>query len=90
MKKNIWVFLTVLLVGYSGGVITGVMVDEDQIYNTTVKKIRQKRSTGDIVIDVDPPAKSSLSKKELREKKKEERKQERKERRKEKKLNNQP
>lgn len=75
MKKGkIWMVLALLFIGYSGGVITGVVVDADQVYHTTIKKIRQNRSPdGTLVIDVDSASGEQKSKKELRKEKKAER-----------------
>ena len=63
--RKIYVALFFIFLGFSGGLITGVVVDADQIYNTTVKNIKQKKSSGNLVLDVktDQPIKS---KKEIR------------------------
>ncbi len=66
--------LALLFIGYSGGIITGVFVDTDQVYHTTIKKIRQNKSPdGTLVIDFDSTTGEPKSKKEMRQEKKEER-----------------
>ncbi len=66
--------IALLFIGYSGGIITGVFVDTDQVYNTTVKKIRQNKSPGGtLVIDVDATTGELKSKKDIRQEKKLER-----------------
>lgn len=73
MTKKIWFVLALLFMGFSAGIITGVVVDVDKVYNTTVKKIRQKNGR-DVLIDietVDP----EKSKKELRKERRKERKE---------------
>ena len=79
MKKTaskIWFWLSLILIGYAGGIVTGVVVDADQVYHTTVKKIRQNRSPdGQIVVDVTAP--ETKSKKEIRQDKRADRKENR-------------
>ncbi|MFH0756920.1 MAG: hypothetical protein V2B15_06520 [Bacteroidota bacterium] len=75
MKKNIWLFIAILFIGFSAGLMTGVAIDKDKVYNTTIKKIRQNRGEGDIVIDVETP--SALSDKEMRQADREKRREER-------------
>lgn len=73
--SRIWLWLSLILLGYAGGIVTGVVVDADQVYHTTVEKIKQKRSSGSsITIDVEsqPDVKS---KKEIRQEKREEKKE---------------
>jgi hypothetical protein len=87
MKKvsRIWLWLFLVFVGYSGGILTGVAVDVDVVYETTIKKLKQKRSPGstmDVTVDVPPPEKS---KKEIRKEERDKRKAARKEKRNEKK-----
>jgi len=75
MKKNIWFIIALLFIGYSGGIITGVVIDVDSVYHTTVKKLKQKDSPGgSIVIDMDTTIEPSKSKKEIRKAKRDERK----------------
>lgn len=80
MKKvsRIWLWLFLVFLGYSGGIVTGVVVDVDTVYQTTVKRLKQKNSPGgtiDVVVDVDnPPPKT---RKEIREERREERQAER-------------
>jgi len=50
---GIWLYTTVLLVGYAGGIITGVVIDKDTFYKLTIGKIKQKRSGGKIDVVVD-------------------------------------
>ena len=78
MKKGkIWMIIALLFIGYSGGIITGVFVDTDQVYNTTIKKIRQNKSPdGTLVIDFDATTGEQKSKKEIRQEKKDEKKAE--------------
>lgn len=64
MTKKIWFVLALLFMGFSAGIITGVVVDVDKVYNTTVKKIRQKNGR-DVLIDIEP-VEPEKSKKELR------------------------
>lgn len=52
---NIWFAIAMILFGFSGGVIVGVVVDRDKVVNQIFKKIRYKKGTGDIVIDVEAP-----------------------------------
>ena len=73
----IWFWLSLILIGYAGGIVTGVAVDVDQVYHTTVKKLKQKNSSGDIVVDVETGDKPQKSKKELRKEKRQKRKDER-------------
>lgn len=49
----LWYTVAMLFVGVAGGIVIGVMIDRDKIYNTIIKKIRYKKGTGDVVIDVD-------------------------------------
>jgi hypothetical protein len=49
----------------------------DTVYETTVKKIKQKKSSGDLVVDVEIDTEAAKSKKEIREEKKEARQQKR-------------
>ncbi len=72
MKKGkIWLVIALLFIGYSGGIVTGVLVDTDQVYNTTVKKIRQNKSpNGTLVVDVDTSTGELKSKKDIRKEKK--------------------
>ncbi len=73
MKKGkIWLIIAMLFIGYSGGIITGVVVDTDQVYHTTIKKIRQNKSPdGTLVIDFDATTGEQKSKNEMRQEKKE-------------------
>ena len=83
MKKvhKIWMFIGLIFIGYSGGIITGVVVDVDSVYHTTVKKLKQKNSRdGTIVVEVDTTIEAEKSKKELRIEKRTEKRLERKER----------
>lgn len=65
--SRIWLWLFLVFVGYSGGIITGVVVDVDSVYHTTVKKLKQKKSPdGTIVVDVDTAIEPGKSKKEIR------------------------
>ncbi len=87
MKKGkIWMIIALLFIGYSGGIVTGVFIDTDQVYHTTIKKIRQNKSPdGTLVIDFDSTTGVQKSKKEIRQEKRDERqvdKQIRKEKRK--------
>ena len=87
MKKGkIWMIIALLFIGYSGGIVTGVFIDTDQAYHTTIKKIRQNKSPdGTLVIDFDSTTGVQKSKKEIRQEKRDERqvdKQIRKEKRK--------
>ncbi len=82
--KRIWLFIALIFIGYSGGIITGVVVDVDQVYNTTVKKIKQKKSNGSIVIDVDTNTGEMKSKQEIRQERREAKKEARKNKRKKK------
>ena len=74
-------FIGLIFIGYSGGIITGVVVDVDSVYHTTVKKLKQKNSPdGTIVVEVDTTIEAEKSKKELRIEKRTEKRLERKER----------
>jgi hypothetical protein len=73
MKKNIWMIIALLFIGYSGGIVTGVVVDVDNVYHTTVKKIKQKKSDGTIVVDVDTTIEPGKTKKEIRKEEREQR-----------------
>lgn len=76
-SSKIWFWLSLILIGYAGGIVTGVVVDVDQVYHTTVKKLKQKNSSGDMVVDVETGEVPQKSKKELRKEKREERKEQR-------------
>lgn len=66
-KEKIGWIIALLFIGFSGGIITGTVVDTDQVYHTTIKKIRQKQSPdGSIVVDIKPSADTTKSKKEVR------------------------
>lgn len=74
--RKIWFIIALLFIGYSGGIITGVVVDVDTVYHTTVKKLKQKDSPGgSIVIDIENP--EVKSKKELRQEKRDTRQEDR-------------
>lgn len=76
MKKNIWMIIAILFIGYSAGIVTGVVVDVNNVYHITVKKLKQKNSPdGSIVIDVDTTIEPGKSKKELRKENREGKKQ---------------
>ena len=51
---NIWIYLVVLLVGLAGGIVIGVKLMGDQI-SITVRKIKNKKTSGDnsVVIPID-------------------------------------
>ena len=67
MKKNIWMIIAILFIGYSAGIVTGVVVDVDTVYHTTVKKLKQKNSPdGTFVVDVDTTIEPEKSKREIR------------------------
>ncbi len=74
MKKGkIGWILALLFIGYSGGILTGVAVDADQVYHTTIKKIRQNKSPdGTLVVDVDTTTGEHKSSKKLRREKRQE------------------
>ena len=74
--SRFWLWVALILLGYSGGIITGVVVDADQVYHTTIKNIKQKRSGGQIIIDTSDPVKS---KKEIRKEKRAKRRADRQE-----------
>lgn len=69
--SKIWMIIAILFIGYSGGIITGVVIDADQVYHTTIKNIRQKKSQGTIVIDVDTHTGEQKTKKQIRKENKE-------------------
>lgn len=51
---KIWFYCTLLLIGYSLGILTGVKIDVDKMVNLSVKKLKQKRSPGGVIdVDVD-------------------------------------
>lgn len=69
MKKvsRIWLWLFLIFLGFSGGIVTGVIVDVDTVYETTIEKIKQKRSPGgEIIVDVDVTNPQPKSNKEIR------------------------
>ena len=74
--SRFWLWLSLILIGYSGGIITGVVVDADQVYHTTVKKLKQKDSPGG-TIHVDVDTGEVKSKKEIRQEKREKRQEDR-------------
>ncbi len=78
MKKNIWFIIALLSIGFSGGILVGVVVDVDTRYEVIVQKIKQKKSSGNLVLDVTVDTEQPKSKKEIRQAKKEKRKGERK------------
>lgn len=69
--SKLWMYAALIFLGFSGGIIVGVMVDADQIYHTTVKKIKQKKSSGDLVVEVETNTGELKSKKEIRQEKRE-------------------
>lgn len=75
--QRIWLWLSLVLLGFSGGIVIGVVVDVDTKYETIVKKVKQKKSSGDLVIEVETNTGEAKSKKEIREEKKEARQQKR-------------
>jgi len=76
--SRIWLVVACIFIGYSGGIITGVVVDVDTVFNTTVEKIKQKKSPGgSIVIDVDTDIEPAPTRKEIRKAKREQKKNER-------------
>ena len=75
--SRIWLWLFLIFVGFSGGIVVGVIVDVDEVYHTTVKKIKQKNSSGEIVIDVEVGDEPEKTKKELREEKRKKRRADR-------------
>lgn len=75
--QKIWLYLALIFLGFSGGIIVGVIIDVDTVYETTVKKIKQKKSSGDLVVDVETNTQEAKSKKEIRAEKKEARQQKR-------------
>jgi len=80
MKKvsRIWLWLFLVMVGYSGGIVTGVVVDVDSVYHTTIEKLKQKNSPGgEIIVDVDTDIQPEKSKKEVRKEEREKRREER-------------
>jgi len=79
MKTNIWFIIALLFIGFSSGILVGVVVDVDEKYEIIVKKIKQKKSSGDLVLDVNVETEKAKSKKEIRKEKRELRKQKRKE-----------
>ena len=79
MKKTS-IAIIFLLLGFSGGVLVGPWLIKTNVYHTTVKKIKQKKSDGTIVVDVDTTIEPGKTKKELRKEKREGRKEKRLER----------
>ena len=80
MKKvsRIWLWLFLVSLGWGGGIITGVVVDVDTVYQTTIERLKQKNSPGgEIIIDVDTIIEPEKSKKELRKENRKGRKDER-------------
>ena len=73
MVSAVWLYLALILAGFSGGVIVGVMVDVDTVVKATIKKIKQKNSSGEIVVDMNPTPGAEKSKKEIRKEKRENR-----------------
>lgn len=76
--QRIWLYLALIFFGFSGGIVIGVIVDVDTVYETTVKKIKQKRSSGDLVVEVETNTGEVKSKKEIRNEKRDLRKENRK------------
>jgi len=68
MKKIVYIAIIFLFIGFSGGIIVGVKIDDSQVFNTTIEKIKQKRGGRDIIIDIEQPV-PEKSKKELRKEK---------------------
>ena len=62
---NIWIYLVVLLVGFAGGVITGVKLMGDQI-SITVRKIKNKRTSGDNSVVIPIEVQKALSRRKQR------------------------
>lgn len=65
MKKNYWMIIALLFIGFSGGIVVGVVVDEDQVYHTTVKRLKQKDSPG-ATITIDQETELPRTRKEQR------------------------
>ena len=75
--SKIWLYLALIFLGFSGGILVGVIVDVDTKYEMVVKKIKSKKSSGDLVIDVTSNTDELKTKKEIRLEKKEARQIER-------------
>jgi len=49
----LWYSIALFFIGLTCGIIIGVAVDRDKVYNTIIKRIRYKKGTGDVVVDLD-------------------------------------
>jgi len=49
----LWYTVAMLAIGLAGGIVIGVAIDRDKVYNQVYKRLKIKRGTGDIVIDAD-------------------------------------
>lgn len=75
--SRFWLWAFIFFLGFSGGIVVGVIVDVDTKYETVVKKLKQKNSPGgEIIVDV-TTGEPTKTKKELRQERKEERQTER-------------
>lgn len=78
--KKIWSYLAVGFLFLALGILIGVWVDTDTVYNTDIKRNKQKGNANELIIDV-KPSDQGKTKKEIRLEKREDRKEERKARR---------
>jgi len=67
-----WGVLAIGMILFSAGLIVGVLIDRDRVYNTTIKRIKHKRGSGDIVLDVktNPDPETKQTRREKRKAKK--------------------
>ena len=76
--SRIWLWVALVLFGFAGGIVVGVVVDVDNVYETTIKNIKQRRSPGGIItIDQDTQVQPGKSKKEIRQTKREQKRNDR-------------
>ena len=76
MSAKFYKGLSLFLLGVIVGIIVGVAVDADTVYQTTIKKLKQKNSP-DAEMTVTAPAPPEKSRKDIRMEKKEDRQRER-------------
>lgn len=54
-QSLLWFGLALFFLGMVAGLILGVVIDRDKVVHQIFKKLKIKRGTGDIVVDVEEP-----------------------------------
>jgi len=63
--EKLWIYLVVLLAGMAGGIVIGVKLMGDQI-SITVRKIKNKRTSGDNSVVIPIEVQKALSRRKQR------------------------